>query len=83
MDVFKTAQKVIMQLGYFCKKSCQQVLSKIVQSGHTAPPLGNTESWVPRSILSPFNWYPSAISVTRFVQNSATFAKSGKFLAIY
>ena len=35
MDVFKTAQKVCKHLGYFCKKSTRQELSKIAQSGHT------------------------------------------------
>ena len=36
MDVFKTAQKANIRLGYFCKKNCHQELSKIAQSGHTA-----------------------------------------------
>ena len=35
MDVFKTAQKVEIHLGCFCKKICHQELSKIAQSGHT------------------------------------------------
>ena len=35
MDVFKAAQKVNIQLGYFSKKICHQELSKIIQSGHT------------------------------------------------
>ena len=36
MDVFKTDQKVNIHLGYLSKKMCQQELSKIAQSGHTA-----------------------------------------------
>ena len=36
MDVFKTAPKVYLNLGYFCKKICHRELSKIAQSGHTA-----------------------------------------------
>ena len=36
MDAFKTAQKVNICLGYFCKKICHQNLSKIAKSGHTA-----------------------------------------------
>ena len=36
MDVFKTAQKVNIHLGYLCKKICHEQLSKIVQSGHNA-----------------------------------------------
>ena len=32
---FKLDQKVIKYLGFFCKKICQQQLSKTVQSGHT------------------------------------------------
>ena len=31
------APKVVKYLGNFCDKTCKQELSKIVQSGHTAP----------------------------------------------
>ena len=32
---FKIGLKVIIYLGYFCKKNCYYDLSKIAQSGHT------------------------------------------------
>ena len=35
MDVFRTAPKVNIHLGYFCKKICHQELPKIAISGHT------------------------------------------------
>ena len=35
IDISKTAQKGNIDFGYFCKKICQQELSKIDQSGHT------------------------------------------------
>ena len=35
MNVFKTAPKGILNLGYFCKNIFHQELSKIAQSGHT------------------------------------------------
>ena len=36
MDVFKTAQRVHIHLGNFCKKICHLELIKIAQSGHAA-----------------------------------------------
>ena len=35
IDVFKTAQKVKIHLGYLCLKNCHQELTKIAKSGHT------------------------------------------------
>ena len=44
---YKTAQKVIILLGYFCKQIWYQELSKIAQSGHTgrAPILSLSENF--------------------------------------
>ena len=72
MDVFKTAQKVNIHLGYFCKKICLQELSKIARSGHTAtqPPkhtrklLVHTQPYLGRYSLS-FAHIPSPLVFTQ------------------